>query len=170
MAYISIALLFCCGCHHPKNLPESLTTIFADHLRQIDSSMTLDSLQVLFKWPVTEKMGRIFDDSIYVREYSRIKGQLANALLAGNRDSIEFYQYEVHYMETEIDSIGRAISTGDTSHRYGTLVGCTYYLRRMQTSVMDTALVFIDTTSTVRYTDYLDSSLRRTARMVRSRQ
>lgn len=170
IAKISIVLLLSFGCHHPKTLPESLTGIFADHLRQVDTAMTLDSLRVLFNWPVTQKMGRIFDDSIYVREYSRIKGQLANALLAGDKDSIAFYQYEIHFMEQEIDSIGRAITSGDTSYRYGTLVGCTYYLRGHQFSAMDTTLVFIDTTSTVRYTDYLDSSLRRTTRLVRSRQ
>jgi hypothetical protein len=161
---VLFVVLIGCGCQHRRTLPESLTVIFADHLRQIDSAMTLDSVHVQWNVPVTEKMGRIFDDSIYVREYSRIKGQLAGALAMGNKDSIDFYQYEIHYMEKEIDSIGHGIGESDTVHRYGTLVGCAYYLRGNKKSFLDSTILFIDTTSTVRFTDFMDSALRRTVK------
>ena len=167
IAMISLAVLLSWGCHHPRSLPESLAAIFADHLRQIDTAVTLDSLQVRFNVPVTEKLGRIIDDSIYVREYSRIRGQLGTALNKGNKDSIEFYQYEIHYMEQEIDSIARGIGSSDTSHRYGSLVSCSYYLSGNRKSQMDSTFIFIDSTNTIRFTDFLDSSLRRTVRMIR---
>jgi hypothetical protein len=57
----------------------------------LDSTAMLDSLHVRWNIPVTQKMGRIYDDSIYVREYSRVKSQLAGALSLGDKDSIEFY-------------------------------------------------------------------------------
>jgi len=161
------ALLLFCGCHHPQALPESLTAIFSGHLRRIDSAATLDSLHVRWNIPVTQKMGRVFDDSIYVREYSRVKAQLAGALSLGDKDSIEFYEYEIHYMESEIDSIGHSIGLGDSIHRYGSLVGCSFYISRNNKLRMDSTVVFIDTTSTVRFTDFIDTALHRTVNMLK---
>lgn len=161
---IAFALLLLCGCHHPKTLPESLAVIFADHLQQIDTAATLDSVQVRWNFPVTAKLGRIIDDSIYVREYSRVKAQLAGALATGDKDSIEFYEYEIHYMEKEIDSIAQGIGLSDTSRRFGSLVGCSFYISKNKKTLMDSTILFIDTTSTVRFTDYLDSALRRTVK------
>ena len=161
------ALLLVCGCAHHRTLPESLTAIFADHLRRIDSAVALDSLHVQWTVPVTARMATVFDDSIYVREYTRIKGQLAGALVMGNKDSIDFYEYEIHYMEKEIDSIGHGIGGSDTVHRYGSLIGCAYYLSGNKKFSLDSTVIFVDTTSTVRFTDYMDSSLRRTVKLLR---
>jgi hypothetical protein len=158
------ALLLLCGCHHRSTLPESLKVIFADHLRQIDTAATLDSVHVRWNFPVTERLGRIIDDTIYVREYSGIKAQLAGALATGDKDSIEFYEYEIHYMEKEIDSIGHGIGLGDSSRRFGSLVGCSFYISKNKKSLMDSTVLFIDTTSTVRLADFLDSALRRTVK------
>jgi hypothetical protein len=163
----AFALLLFCACNHRRTLPESLAIIFADHLQQIDSAATLDSVHVLWNIPVTEKLGRIIDDSIYIREYSRVKAQLAGALGAGDKDSIEFYEYEIHYMEKEIDSIGHGIGLSDSSRRFGSLVGCSFYITRNKKARMDSTILFIDTTSTVRFTDFLDSALRRTIKTYR---
>jgi hypothetical protein len=163
---ITVLLLLSCGCHHPRTLPESLTAVFSDHLRRIDSAAMLDSLHVRWNIPVTEKMGRVFDDSIYVREYSRVKAQLVGALSSGNKDSIGFYEYEIDYMEKEIDSIGRSIGLGDSTRRFGSLVGCSFYIHKSNKLRMDSTIVFIDTTSTLRFTDFIDSALRRTIKML----
>jgi hypothetical protein len=165
---ISVLALLFCGCYHPRTLPESLTSIFSDRLRRIDSAARLDSLRVQWNIPVTQKMGRIFDDSIYVREYSRVKSQLAGALSLGDKDSIEFYEYEIHYMEMEIDSIGHSIGLGDSTHHYGSVVGCSFYISKNNKLKMDSTIVFIDTTSTIRFTDFIDSALRRTVKMLQA--
>ncbi len=165
---IAVLALLMCGCHHPHTLPQSLATIFSDHLRGIDSAATLDSVQVHWKVAIDQKHGRIFDDSIYVREYTRVKAQLAEALPIGNKDSIEFYEYEIHYMEQEIDSIGRSIPLGDTTHSFGTLVGTSFYIRKNNKFGIDSTLVFIDTASTVRFTEFLDSALRRTVKTLQA--
>jgi hypothetical protein len=164
---IVLAVLFC-GCSHHRTLPESLTSIFSDRLRRIDSAAILDSLHVRWNIPVTQKMGRIFDDSIYMREYSRVQSQLAGALSLGDRDSIAFYKYEIHYMEQEIDSIGHSIGLGDSTRRYGTVVGCSFYIRKNNKLKMDSTIVFIDTTSMIRFTDFIDSALRRTVKMLQA--
>jgi hypothetical protein len=167
IAISAFALLLCCACQHRRTLPESLTLIFADHLRHIDSAMTLDSIHVQWTVPMTEKLRTIVDDSMYVREYTRIKGQLAGALVMGNKDSIDFYEYEIHYMEQEIDSIGHGIGGSDSIHRYGSLIDCAYYLSGNKKRSHDSTILFVDTTGTVRFTDFMDSSLRRTVKLLR---
>lgn len=159
------ALLLFCACHHRTTLPESLAVIFADHLQQIDTDAALDSVHVRWNFPVTEKLGRIIDDTIYVREYSRVKAQLAGALAAGDKDDIEFYEYEIHYMEKEIDSIAKGIVSSDSSRQFGSLVGCSFYIRKNKKTLMDSTVLFIDTTNTVRLTDMMDSALRRTVKL-----
>jgi hypothetical protein len=119
----AFALLMLCGCHHRRTLPESLTIIFADHLQQIDTAAKLDSVHVRWNFPMTERLGRIIDDTIYVREYSRVKAQLA-----------------------------------------GALVGCSFFISKNKKALMDSTVEFIDTTSTVRFTDFLDSALRRSVK------
>src|SRR5215467_8209530 len=100
---------------HKQTLVEQLNKTFSNHLKQIDSSASLDSTHILWNVAVTQRLGRIFDDSIYVHEFNRVKSQLASARQKNNPDSIQFYQYEIDYMEKQIDSVTKAISEGDTS-------------------------------------------------------
>ncbi|GGA90255.1 hypothetical protein [Puia dinghuensis] len=160
----AFALLFLTTCGHRKTLTEQLNTTFSDHLKRLDSSATLDSVHVRWNVPVTQRFGRIFDDTIYVREYTRIKAQLSKAQQKNDKDSIAFYQYEIGYMEKEIDSISRSIGQGDTSRRFGYLIGCAYFISKNDKSKMDSTMIFIDSTNTIRFTDYLDSALRRSVR------
>jgi hypothetical protein len=69
-------------------------------------------------------------------------------------------------MEKEIDSIGNSIGQSDSTHRYGSLVGCSFYISKNMKRRMDSTIVFIDTTSTIRFTDFIDSALRRTVKML----
>ena len=162
---LALLLLFVISCtQHKQSLVEQLNATFSRHLKQIDSTVELDSIHVLWKANVTEKMGRIVDDSIYVREFVRIRGQLAGAQQKNDKDSIEFYQYEINYMEKEIDSITRSIPAGDTTKKYGSLINCAYYIKRNGKTKIDSTLLFIDSTSTFRYTEYLDSAVSRTVR------
>jgi hypothetical protein len=158
------ALLVIGSCTHHKSLAEQLNDSFADHLKQLDSSAILDSVHILWNAKVTEKLGRIIDDSMYMREYTRIQAQLARALAKTDKDSIEFYRYEINYMEKEIDSVTKSIAKGDTTHRYGYLIGCAYYITKNQKTKIDSTMIFIDSTSTMRYTEYMDSAIKRTVR------
>jgi hypothetical protein len=131
------------------------------HVNQVDTSAVLDSVYINWMVPVTEKLGRIIDDSIYVREYARLKMQLANTQ---DKDSLAFYQYEINYMEREIDSISKSVPTSDTTHVFGHLVNCSYSLRKNGKRRTDSTILFMDSTNTIRYSEYMDSAISRTAR------
>ncbi len=159
-------LLSVASCMHKQTLTEQLHATFSNHLKQIDSAATLDSVHVFFNVPVTQRLVTIIDDSSYVREYTRIKSQLTNARQKNAKDSIEFYQYEISYMEKEIDSVSKSIGQGDTVHSYGLLLGCAYHLKKNNKAKTDSTILFIDSTSVIRYTEYMDSALSRTSKML----
>jgi hypothetical protein len=162
-----VVLLLMGSCAHHKSLEQQLRESFANHLQQLDSSATLDSVHILWNARFTQKFSRIIDDSVYVREYNRIQAQLSGALPKNDKDSLAFYRYEINYMEKEIDSVTKAIGEGDTVHRYGNLIGCAYYISKNQKTKVDSTLIFIDSTSTMRFTEYMDSSIERTVRTMK---
>jgi len=157
------------ACTQKKPLTTQLTTAFGNHLARIDSTITLDSVKIIWSTPVNERLGRVIDDTVYVREYNRIKWQLAGAAAKNDRDSMAFYRYEIRVMEHEIDSIGKAIGQGDTTRSYGSLVACAYYLKRNEKAIKDSTLLYIDSAGALRYTGYMDSSIARTARQLTTR-
>src|SRR5580693_6345931 len=144
--YPVIVLVLIVSCKHRKNLQEQLNESFSNHLEKIDSSSTLDSVHILWNLTITDKVGRIINDSIYVREFTRVKGQLLSAERKRDVDSIEFLEYELNYMKKEIDSVTREIAGGDTSRRFGYLINCAYYITKNNKKKIDSAMVFIDTT------------------------
>ena len=149
------------ACSHHRTLSDQLTDVFSNHVSSIDSSATLDSVHILWNIPVTPRLTRIFDDSLYVREYTRIKAQLVSALQKQDHDSIEFYEYEIDVMQKEIDSISKGIAREDTTRQYGHLIGCDFFIMKKGRSRRDQTIVFVDSTSTLRFTEFMDSAIRR---------
>lgn len=149
------------SCTTKMPLDEQLKTAFSNHLHRLAPTAALDSIHVLWSTPVNERLARIIDDTVYVREYNRIKWQLANARAKNDRDSLAFYRYEIRVMEREIDSISKAIPQGDTTHQYGDLIACSYFLRKDGRAFSDSTLIYLDSAHALRYTAFLDSSLAR---------
>jgi hypothetical protein len=162
-----IVLATSVSCSRQKNLSEQLAAAISAHLNRIDQSAKLDSFHILWDVPVTPKLGRVIDDSVYVREYSRIKTQLASALAKHDGDSIDFYQYELNYMKKEIDSITGSIASGDTSKKFGYLIGCSYLIKLNDNEKADSTIIFVDSTYTMRYTEFVDSALKRIIAMIK---
>ena len=160
---LALALLLA-SCQQKKTLKEQLTTAFTNHLSTLQPNATLDSIRVIWNTPATERLGRIIDDSVYVREYNRIKDQLASATSKNDKDSMEFYRYEIAVLERGIDSVSKSIALGDTTRRYGSLLACAYYLTIDGKHLADSTLLFIDSTHVLRYTWVMDSSIAKTAR------
>jgi len=156
------------ACTAKKPLTTQLTEAFSNHLARIDSTITLDSVRILWNVPVNERLTRIIDDTVYVREYNRIKAQLAGAAAKNDRDSMAFYRYEIRVMEHEIDSIAKAIGEGDTTRSHGTLLAFAYYLKSNDREIKDSTLLYIDSTGVMRYTGFMDSSIARTTRRLRT--
>jgi hypothetical protein len=161
LLFIAVFILVVISCRHRQTLTDQLTLVFSDHLSNIDSSATLDSVHILWNIPVTPRLTRIIDDSVYNREYTRIKAQLVSALQKQDRDSIEFYEYEIDVMQKEIDSISKGIEQEDTIRRYGHLIGCNFFIKKNGRSRKDATMVFVDSTSTLRFTEFMDSAIRR---------
>jgi hypothetical protein len=155
-------LLLISSCKQRKSLQDQLKESFATHLKKIDSLAALDSVHILWKTTVTQKLGRVIDDSVYMREFVRVQGQLHNAQEKKEKDSVAFFEYEIHYMQKEIDSVTRSISLADSTQQFGLLMNCAYYITRNQKTKTDSTLIFIDSTSTMRYTEFMDSSIKRT--------
>jgi hypothetical protein len=161
------AVLLVISCTPRKNLPEQLGESFSSHLKRIDSSAILDSVHIIWNSPMTQRMGRIFDDSVYVREFMRIQAQLARSKQKNERDSVEFYQYEIGVMKKEVDSVTQSIAHSDTTHIFGYLIDCAFYIKKNEKTKIDSTIIFIDSTSTMRFTGFMDSSIRRTLKALR---
>ena len=87
--------------------------------------------------------------------------QLVNAQQKNKIDSAQFYRYEMDYMETEIDSITKGILQSDTTHRYGTVIGSAYYLKKNNKTKIDSTVFFIDSAAIIRFNDFQDSAIHR---------
>ena len=154
-------VLFSC---HEKSLQEQLTVAFSNHLSRLNPDASLDSIHIIWSVPVNEKLARIIDDTVYVREYNRIRRQLARARMANDNDSIDFYRYEIRVLEHGIDSVSESIGQGDTTHSHGTLLSCTYYLTKNKKAIRDSTMLYLDSVNVLRYTQFMDSSMTRAMR------
>ena len=154
-------VLFSC---HEKSLQEQLTAAFSNHLKRLNPDASLDSVHIIWSVPVNEKLARVIDDTVYVREYNRIRRQLARARVVNDNDSIAFYRYEIRVLEHGIDSVSESIAQGDTTHSHGTLLSCTYYLTKNKKAIRDSTMLYLDSVNVLRYTQFLDSSMARAMR------
>jgi hypothetical protein len=165
------SLLYSCilslllSCHH-KTFNDQLTVAFANHLRNFDPDVVLDSVHILWRTPVNQRLARIIDDTVYVREYYRIRMELASAQANNDKDSIAFCRYEIWVFERNIDSISKSISEADTTHQYGSLLSCAYSLHKNNKAITDSTLIYLDSSHVLRYTAYMDTSISRTARSI----
>ncbi|PWT75468.1 MAG: hypothetical protein C5B59_08890 [Bacteroidetes bacterium] len=163
IAFFIIAI----SCRQHSTVQQQLQAALKHRLQRIDTTANLDSVHIIWNIPATQKLGTIIDDTFYLREYARIKSQLAAAAKNNEKDSVEFYQYEINYMEKEIDSISKAIAKADTTRLFGRLIGCSYFVSANNKTRTDTAFIFVDSTMTIRSTEFVDSALHRTVLALR---
>src|ERR1700746_365855 len=114
-----IALLVIVSCEHKKDLSEQLSNSFANHLKKIDSIAVLDSVHILWNVSITERLGRIIDDTFYIREFMGVQANLLSAKRKNDKDSIEIYEYEINVMKNPIDSLTKSIVRADTTRKFG---------------------------------------------------
>jgi hypothetical protein len=161
-------VLLGCSCFllscQQKSLNEQLTAAFENHLARLDPDASLDSVRIIWNVSVNERLARIIDDTIYVREYHRIRRQLANAEAMNDPDSIAFYHYEIGVLEHGIDSVSESINHGDTTRSHGTLLNCAYFLTKAKRRIRDSTLLYLDSAYALRYTNFMDSSIARAMR------
>jgi hypothetical protein len=143
------------GCKHPpRDLQSQLKDNFSMHLAKTDSAVRLDSFQVTWVDTLTERFGRVIDDTVYTREQQRIQRQLENAT---DIDSIKFFQYELAYMAKEIDSLTKSIGTADTIKKYGIAVKIFFRVAKNGRAADSYTYYFLDKHMTVLDSELIDS-------------
>jgi hypothetical protein len=157
-AAISYALLLSCK-SKPYNLSNQLQTNFLSHLQKIDSTIVLDSFKVLRIDSIDQRLERTIDDTIYMREFSRVQSQLIDAITGKKEDSIGFYQGEVDYMLTQVDSLNKEISKADTTKKLGTVATCMIKLSRHNGSQRGVFYYFLDKNLKIWNSEMIDSSI-----------
>ena len=158
-AFVLVALAI--GCAEKKNsLSDQLSAYLASHLRNIDSTVTVKSMEVLRIDSINGKIGLIMEDSTYSIERNGIQAQL-DAVKAKNRpDSAAFYQEEINYMNQSIDSIRRLSATNiDTTRKYGVIAKAVYEIARNGLVARDTVYYIIAMDGTIYNANRLDATL-----------
>src|SRR6516225_1083523 len=95
--FVLSCLILSCKTKH-KNLSDQVKINLTSHINKIDSTLVLDSFQVIRIDTINRRMERMIDDTLYTLEFRRVQTQLENAKKGTRQDSIAFYQGEVNYM------------------------------------------------------------------------
>jgi len=143
LTIILFALLLSCKSKH-NNLPDRVKANFISHVKNIDSTLVLDSFSVIRVDTINRRMERIIDDTLYMMEFSRVQTQLSNAIKGKRADSIEFYHGEVNYMQTQFDSLKREIAAADTTKKLGMVAVCRVRLKKNNASQEMIVYYFLD--------------------------
>jgi hypothetical protein len=92
-------------------------------------------------------------------EFNRVQAQLASATKEKKKDSIEFYQGEVDYMVTQVDSLAREVSRADTVKKAGLLVICKIQLSKNGKTADGLAYYFLDFNNKIWNSEMIDSTV-----------
>jgi hypothetical protein len=163
LALLSVALmLLLSGCKQkPPQLADQLKKIFSTHLAAMDSTATVDTLHVIWRGNINERLGRMIDDTIYRQELSNVRRQLMHALRGRDKDSIKFYQEEVNLLVQEVDSVDKTVPKADTLHRYGIVVATSFGVQKNNRHRLDSIFIFMDRNMRIINDDFIDSGLHR---------
>ena len=152
-------IFLACKSSQPKTVAEQLQSNFSAHAIKIDSTLILDSFRLSRIDTLFERLGRVIDDTIYKRELNRVQIQLANAINAGKKDSINIYQDEINYMLPQIDSVTKSISKGDTTKMFGVLASCAFSLKKHDKINKGIVYYFLDKNMNIQNADRIDSTI-----------
>jgi hypothetical protein len=151
----------------PGSLSDQLKISFLLHLEKIDSAAHLDSFGLIRKDTIDQRMERAIDDTFYIREFTRVQAQLANAIKEKKVDSIEFYQGEVDYMTPQVDSLTKIISKADTTRKLGLVAICSFQISKNHSSQQGMVFYFLDRDMKVMDSDFIDSAIAAPARKLK---
>jgi hypothetical protein len=146
------------------SLPDQLKVNFLLRVNKIDSTVHLDSFRIVRADTVDQRLERIIDDSIYIREFTYVQGQLANALKEKKIDSIGFYKGEVDYMTPQVESLTNVISKADTTKKLGIVAVCSFQLSKKAASQQGMAYYFMDRSYKVWDSELIDTAIATVAR------
>ncbi|HEY2349957.1 MAG TPA: hypothetical protein VGH64_13125 [Puia sp.] len=155
--YVSIIILLAC-CTSKPSFNEQLRKDFSNRVSKIDSSVRVDSFQLVRMDSLTEKIGQIVYDSIYAREEARLEDEL-NVMKQSKGDT-SYKVEEINYMKKELDSIENLIVNADTAKKYGVIGMYDYTISKNAQSKSGRVYYFISNNGNVLNPGMISDSLK----------
>jgi hypothetical protein len=155
--FVSITILLAC-CTGKPSFNEQLRKDFSNRVSKIDSSVRVDSFQLVRMDSLTEKIGQIVYDSIYAREEARLEDEL-NVMKQSKGDT-SYKVEEINYMKKELDSIENLIVNADTAKKYGVIGMYDYTISKNAQSKSGRVYYFISNNGNVLNPGMISDSLK----------
>ena len=146
-------------CANKPSFTEQVRQDFSNRVLQIDSSIRVDSFQLIRMDSLTEKIGQIVYDSMYARESARLEAEFITAKRNQATDT-GYVQEEINYMKKELDSIENLITRADTVKKYGILAQYTYTISKNEKSKTGRVYYFINNNGNVLNPDMISDSVK----------
>ena len=146
-----------CKSSSPPDLSSQLKGDLSSRLLKVDSSALIDSFKIIGVDTIVPRLGKIIDDTIYIRQLHSVQEQLAHAMTRPRKDSIEYFQGEVNYMTGQIDTLTESIKTADTTRKFGILARCYYQISKNGKNNKGLIYYFIQNTGHIMNSEMLDS-------------
>jgi hypothetical protein len=152
-----IATMFA-WCTNKPTFTEQVRKDFINRVLKIDSSIRVDSFQLVRMDSLTEMIGQIIYDSIYAREEARLESELTAAKM--DRADTSYVQEEINYMEKELDSIGHLIIKADTVKKYGIVAKYSYTVSKNEKFKTGGVYYFISNNGNILNPDMIGDSVK----------
>jgi hypothetical protein len=149
-------------CTSKPSFTEQVSKDFSNRILKIDSSVRVDSFQLIRMDSLTEMIGQIVYDSIYAREEARLEAEFIDAKRNPAADT-SYLREEINYMKKELDSIENLITKADTIKKYGVLAQYSYTISKNEKSKTGVIHYFISNNGNVLNQDMIMDSLKMVA-------
>jgi hypothetical protein len=146
-------------CKGKPSFTEQVRQDFSNRVMKIDSSIRVDSFQLIRMDSLTEMIGQIIYDSMYAREEARLETELMAAKRNRATDT-GYMQEEINYMKKELDSIENLITKADTVKKYGILALYSYTISKNEKSKTSGVYYFISNNGNVLNPDMITDSVK----------
>jgi hypothetical protein len=153
--FVTLLLAYCSS---KPSFNEQVRQDFSNRVLKIDSSIRVDSFQLVRMDSLTEKIGQIIYDSIFTSEAARLETELMAKRNQGADTS--YVQEEINYMKKELDSIENLIAKADTVKKYGILALYAYTVSKNEKSKTSGVYYFISNNGNVLNPDMISDSVK----------
>jgi hypothetical protein len=146
-------------CKSKPSFTEQVRQDFTNRVLKIDSSIRVDSFQLIRMDSLTEMIGQIIYDSMYAREETRLETEWMTKKQNQSADT-GYIQEEINYMKKELDSIKNLITKADTVKKYGVLAQYFYSISKNEKSKAGRVYYFISNNGYVLNPDMIVDSVK----------
>lgn len=147
LIFVLLPLIFV-HCKSKPSFTEQVRQDFTNRVLKIDSSIRIDSFLLIRMDSLTEKIGQIVYDSMYMREAARLDTEFIAARRNQAADT-GYRREEINYMKKEMDSIENLIAKADTVKKYGVLAQYSYTVSKNEKSRTGKVYYFISNNGNV---------------------